>query len=111
MNNQLQIWAFSAQGNYSTDFGWDNGMDGIVYPINSMFELKHAQNLIASGDAKCEDECIFIENENNHGGSRSMNGYILANDQNSAQLKLNRYCHLNYEVVEYEQDVPEYNQQ
>jgi len=89
----LKAFRFSGFGNFSASFGWDNGLDC------SLGEL------IA---AKCHDELNMfrgVEQEtiNEHGGSRNVDGYVVARSRRDARKLLREYSE-RFDVVEYERD-------
>lgn len=105
----LKVYTFSGNGNFSQSFGWDNGLScslGESTTWKRAHECENAQHeggfLLAVNLPRELERGIFWQS-NEHGGSRNVVGYVVANSRRDARKQLAEF-EQNWEVVAYEQD-------
>ena len=94
----LKVYSFSGFGNFSTDFGWDNGLScslGESITVKRALEAQERYNLPTS-PAK---GVFYTINE--YGGSRNVDGFVIANSRRDARKMLAEFEE-KFIVVEYE---------
>jgi len=74
----LMMWRYSGFGNYSTDFGWDNGL--FCTYDTKRYEKSHA-----------DTPGVEIMHSNTHAGSRNEEGWVHAYNAIHAQMLLNQH--------------------
>lgn len=107
--NTNKIYNFSGRGNFSEWFGWDDGLaaevgeevtldkaledqrQGVEY--SSEFNFAPLSSVDATG--------VFVTFFNEHGGSRNVQGFVVAASAAEARQLLDGYCE-KYPVKEYE---------
>ncbi len=108
----LKIWKFSAHGNFSHSFGWDNGLEAQSLEATTFVEAYESDDLNCNSDSfairggvipKPATEGVFEYYFNEHGGSRESAGWVVAATQGKADELLTEFCN-RFQVVEYERD-------
>jgi len=108
MNTSLKIYEFSGFGNYSTSFGWDDGLSCTLGESTTFKSaLQAEQNLLEYNNLSYGLPetpvkgvyCTF----NEYGGNRNIYGYVIAISRRDARKLLAEF-EQNWEVVEYERD-------
>ena len=88
---KLRIFEFTGFGNYSDTFGWDNGLNvylGEETTFPNVMALE--EQSIASGNGlglPIQPEKGVYWNIHEHGGSRNVFGYVIANSISEAELQ------------------------
>ncbi len=90
--NIVQIWAFVAKATVNATEGFNTGLEGFIFPIKSMHQLKDAQEAFKNPDAS-EPSVKCVTKENRSDGIE-MYGYVQGRSKQNAQLLLNRWCHV-----------------
>lgn len=110
-----RIWKFSGRGNYSRDFGWDDGLSGDVGEETTIeAALEEQSRAVAYShtfnsapldgdelDSGAEGRGVYVVFFNEHGGSREVWGYVVGANKIHAHKLVERYCD-DFEVIEYE---------
>lgn len=96
----MQVFKFSGFGHYSTDFGWSNGLP-CVLSFSSWNELNNDETI--TGLVAINEPELYVGVYNDQGGSRSVHGYIVAEDEEDAAFLLQEY-ESNFPVIEYQPD-------
>lgn len=104
------IFAWSGFGNYSTCFGWDNGLSVSVQ--DRAFNIEEWNESLSQWEREHTGGTFFVHENvqigsfdyynNDHGGSRNLSGWICATSVEDAQKILNEWAEENFPVVEYE---------
>jgi hypothetical protein len=106
----LKIWKFSAQGNFSHSFGWDNGLEAQELEATTFVDAYEGDDLNSQSDSfairggvipQPAVEGVFEYFFNEHGGSRESAGWVVAATQERATALLAEFCN-RFQVVEYE---------
>lgn len=102
----LKTYRFHAYGNYSEEFGWDNGLEGTLGN-----QVLHEMAFYADYDWQCAGgngygltyapfEGVYADWDE-YGGSRTANGYVIAPSRQRAEELMKAYCS-GWAVTEYE---------
>ena len=96
---QDRVWAFGGHGNYSTDFGWDNGLSCTLGE-----EMNYEQVCEGWEDDHHTSEIPGVEifHSDTYGGSRNVYGFVVAPSEEQA-LQLLKLYEETYEVTPYEE--------
>lgn len=104
----MKVFEFSGFGNFSSSFGWDNGLSSTLEQELSFEEalINEEMNCAYSAFYTClpsePTEGVFINYFGEQGGTRNVSGWVIAQSQQQA-IKILRKFDDSYEVVEYEQ--------
>ena len=103
----LKVYTFSGFGNFSNSFGWDNGLS-VNLGKQTTFEKaveaeQNAAGTLLQVDLPQYPEKGVFHQTNEHGGSRNVVGYVVANSRRDARKMLAEF-EQQWEVVAYEQD-------
>ena len=104
----LKVYFFSGFGNFSTDFGWDNGLDCSLGESTTLKRALEAEQRLIEYNGWTYNLPIsptkgIFYTLNEHGGSRNIEGYVIANSRRNAR-KMLAELEEKFIVVEYEQD-------
>lgn len=111
-----KYYPYTGSGNYSHSFGWDNGLSVSVsqHGMTKEEALDYMErDLYGCGPSFCNKDLPtevgswFAYFYNEHGGSRSERGFILAESYEEA-LKVAEEIESGYEVIEYEEPTCEH---
>ena len=104
----LKVFSFSGFGNYSQSFGWDNGLSCTLGECTTMERALEDQSSLADYNgwsyglpASPVKGVYYTLNE--YGGSRNVEGYVIAFSRRDA-IKMLAEFEDTFEVVEYERD-------
>ena len=97
----LKTYEFSGFGNFSSCFGWDNGLSCSLGANTTLAKANSDDNSWYCQLPETPKRGIF-SHENTYGGSRNVYGFVIANSRRDARKLLNELEN-SYEIVEYEQ--------
>lgn len=96
----MQVFKFSGFGNYSSDFGWSSGLP-CQLSLSSWQELNDDETI--TGLVVINEPGLYEGVFNDNSGSRSVHGYIVAEDREDAAFLLKEY-ESNFPVIQYQPD-------
>lgn len=105
----MKIYNFSGFGNFSSSFGWDNGLTsslGSETTLENALEKEHqvvTNSCLGSYGLPSDLEEGVFYNINEHGGSRNVYGFVIASTKEQASEMLAEFDN-SFDVVEYEED-------
>lgn len=99
----MKCFKYAGQGQYSHTHGWDNGLNINISPAPVELEKEPfmASEAIRYQDSKCRGTllCVYA---NDYGGTRTEDGYIIAESHGEAMDIAQRYVNSTFRVREYE---------
>ena len=103
----LKVYSFSGFGNFSTCFGWDNGLSCSLGAQTTLARALEDEKGLSEYNGWSYNLPVSIEKGvfhtiNEHGGSRNVDGYVIANSSRDARRMLAEFSS-SFEVVEYEE--------
>lgn len=105
----MKTYKFSGYGNFSGSFGWDNGLS------SSLGAEIDSSDAVASEESAADYSSMMVVDlplsqekglyycSNEHGGSRNVEGYVIAESKESAIKMLAEFDNT-WTVIEYEAD-------
>jgi len=106
-----KFFYFEGYGNFSRDFGWD---DGLIVSVKRAFDRKTALQIMEEDLEDCWSECCAHELPtsdnrvcpyffNEHEGSREVRGFCLASSYDEARELVKKWALEVYPKVPYEE--------
>lgn len=94
----LETYRFAGSGSYSNHFEWDTGLE-CTLQNKSSFEVARRDEMNACKDSHLSEPTlptfpvvgVYPHHINERGGSRQIEGFVIAEDEESALLLINQY--------------------
>ena len=104
----LKTYCFSGFSNFSTCFGWDNGLECTLKESTTLKAALEAEMWLQDyngGSYNLPESPVrgLYYTVNEHGGSRDVDGFVIANSRRDAR-KLIKELEDSYEVIGYKQE-------